>query len=419
MLTLASLQGAAPRPDTDEFVVIRKRYLLVTPISTYVDDSGGIWLERSWHRDLVAHLEYLRDLVLCAPRLRMGSEPDLVRLELPRGVQLEFVHLPPQTSWLRALLGFPRTFAAIWRAIGNAEIVHSHVHGWPYPLGWIAHPIALLRKKRLLVAVESDWELRFQGPSRFMRGFLHMNALRRWMAKWSCRRAHLALFTHASYRDELCTRDSGRAHVDPAVWVNDADRLDASNAESAWEVKVREPVRLLFAGHLIAAKGVPTLLAALRRLDERGVKVHVDVLGRGEDRDACLETAAGLGSVQLRVLDPVPYGAPFHALLRRYHAVLVPSLTGEQPRILFDAKSQAVPVIASGTAGIRSYVVDGETGRLVPAGDVAALADAIERASADAGDLCRMGLAALRSSRGFTHQSMHRRRSRLIREFCT
>jgi hypothetical protein len=118
---------------SDEFAVIRERYLLVTPISTYVDDSGGIWLERSWHYDLVAHLEYLKELTLCAPRQRMGSEPDLVPLELPRGVHLGFVHLPPQTSFLRALLGFPRTFAAIWRAIGNAEIVHAHVHGWPYP----------------------------------------------------------------------------------------------------------------------------------------------------------------------------------------------------------------------------------------------------------------------------------------------
>jgi glycosyltransferase involved in cell wall biosynthesis len=419
MVAGAERAGLQAETKAEAFDIIRRPYVLVTPISTYVDDAGGVWLERSWHRDLVAHLEYLVDLTLCAPRLPKGSEPDLVRLDLLHGSRLRFVHLPTQTSWLGALLHFPRTLVAIWRAIGRAEIVHSHVHGWPYPLGWIANPIALLRKKHLLVVVESDWRLGTPGPGPIAEKLLQWNALRSWIAKWSCRRAHLAIFTHTGYRDALLATPVARAHVAPAVWVNDADRLDASNAEAGWEAKLHEPVRLLFAGRLVAAKGVGTLLAALRRLDASGAKVHVDVLGRGEDREACLATATELHSVRLRVLEPVPYGAPFHDLLRRYHAVLVPSLTGEQPRILFDANSQAVSVIASGTAGIRPYVVDGETGQLLPAGDIAALASAIERAGRNAGDLCRMGLAALRSSRGFTHQSMHRRRSHLIREFCT
>src|SRR5437763_3525524 len=55
----------------------------------------------------------------------------------------------------------------------------------------------------------------------------------------------------------------------------------------------------------------------------------------------------------LRLLDPVPPGAPFLALVRRYHALLLPSLSDEQPRVVLDAASQAVPAIASDTDGLR------------------------------------------------------------------
>jgi hypothetical protein len=40
---------------------------------------------------------------------------------------------------------------------------------------------------------------------------------------------------------------------------------------------------------------------------------------------------------------------PFLSLLRGFDGALVPSLSDEQPRILYDAFSQAVPVIGSAT----------------------------------------------------------------------
>jgi glycosyltransferase involved in cell wall biosynthesis len=239
------------------------------------------------------------------------------------------------------------------------------------------------------------------------------------MAQWSCNHAQLALFTHVNYRTALCSQARAEAHVTPAVWVNDADILKDASAETAWEAKSREPVRLLFAGRLVPSKGVLVLLAALRSLDERGLEARVDLIGQGEEREACLRTATSLRAVRLSVLESVPYGKPFFELLGRYHALLVPSLTEEQPRVVFDANAQAVPVIASETGGLRPYVDHGKTGWLVPVGDVAALAAAVERANGSTSELRSMGLAALRASRGLTHRAMHRWRSRLIRKYCT
>jgi glycosyltransferase involved in cell wall biosynthesis len=227
------------------------------------------------------------------------------------------------------------------------------------------------------------------------------------------------LFTHANYRDQLCTRHRERSFVTPAVWIDQADVLGTRAAEESWERKAREPVRLLLAGRLVLAKGVAVLLEALRELDARGIAAHVDTSGSGEEADACREAASGFRHVRLTNLDPVPYGKAIFERIRSYHAVLVPSLTQEQPRIVFDAYAQAVPVIASDTDGLRPYVANGTTGWLLPPGDAPALAAAIEKANREVPELRKMGLAALQAGRGFTHDAMHRWRSHLIREHCT
>jgi glycosyltransferase involved in cell wall biosynthesis len=410
------MEHAGAQTDAQEFAIVDRRYLLVIPIPCFVDDRGGLWLERMWHHDLVAHLTYLKDFVLCAPRLPRDLKPDLVQFQAPPGGRASFVPLPSQTSFLRALLHLPRTAAVLWREIGQADIVHSAVGGWPYPLGWIANPLALLRGKRLVIVVESPWRLGRRG---LRHRLLDMDLVRHWMARWACQRAHLALFTHASYRDALCGKNRANAYVTPAVWVNEADILEDAAAEASWSDKLREPVRLLFAGRLVESKGVEVLLAALHTLERDGVEVVVDIIGEGERRNACLQAAASLRSVRLSVLEPVPYGRPFFDLVRRYHALLVPSLSDEQPRIVFDANSQAVSVIATDTDGLRPHVDHGRTGWLVPAGDVPALAEAIARASRAATELRAMGFAALRASRGVTHQAMHQRRSHLLRQHCT
>ena len=200
----------------------------------------------------------------------------------------------------------------------------------------------------------------------------------------------------------------------PAVWVNDGDILDAGTAHSLWEAKVAEPIRFLFAGRLMVNKGVDVLLAALRSIDARGVEIRVDIIGSGERRQTCVTASTDLKTVRLSVLDPVPYGKPFFDLVQRYHMMLVPSLSDEQPRIVFDANAQAVPIIASDTDGLRPHVAHGRTGWLVPPGDAVALATAIERAVSSVADLRAMGMAALCAMGGITHRAMHRKRSRIL-----
>jgi glycosyltransferase involved in cell wall biosynthesis len=397
---------------SDDFAILRRPYLLVISIPIYRDESGTLWLERAWRQDLIQHLSYISDLRLCAPVLPKEGQPDLVRIDLPPGVRMRVLPLPAQLSRLGALRALPRTVSVLWRAIGDAEIVHSGVIGWPYPLGWIANPLTVLRRRSLLIVVESSW-LR-GGPGRKDRRLAFWDTVSHWMARWSCKHADLAFFTQPTYRDTLHSGDRDRAYVTPAVWINDADILDEATARSIWNRKLSEPVRLLLAGRLTAGKGIDVLLAALRLLDGRGVRARVDIIGAGDRRPACILAAKELGTVQLSVLDPVPYGRQFFELLQQYHAMLIPNLTDEQPRILFDAGARAVPAIASDTPGLRPYVDQDITGWLTPSGDPKALALMIERAMGDASKLRTMGLEALSATRGLSHLEMHRTRSQIL-----
>ena len=215
--------------------------------------------------------------------------------------------------------------------------------------------------------------------------------------------ADLRLFTSKAYAREFLGDKQTRAHVISATWINDDWVLNRDQARTAWETK-RGPVRLLFAGRLIEDKGVQILLRAIS--DLRG-KVVITIIGEGPLKDACKASPAN-------VLDPMPYGEPFLELVRGYDAVLIPSLSHEQPRLIFDAFSQAVPVIGSATGGIAEIVEHMTSGVLVAPGRADSLREVILWAAHNRDRLRTMGIAARASCQRFTHLEMHRRRYAIL-----
>lgn len=399
---------------------IQRPYLMVMYIPYFEDDQGHVHLERLWHRDFLRHLLYLKELTLIAPRRHIAEAQgvDLVRLDVPAGCAVRFRELPRQESRVRALLEVVNTARAVWSAVGDAEIVHAGIVGWPYPVGWLAGPIAMLRNKRLLVVVESaPWRLTSDAPKSIIKRA--ESVLYERLGRFIVNRAHLSFFTQPSYRDTLRTSAKNPGFIIPASWINEDDVINEAVASEAWRKKHEQPrVRLLFAGRLTHDKGVDSLLSALALLQEQDVLLDVDIIGEGELRERCVAAATSLSreaGLRVAVLDPMPYER-FLTLIRSYHGVLVPSLSDEQPRIVFDAYAQAVPVIASDTDGLRPYVFDQRTGLLVKPGDVEGLAAALKRASGASHELERYGLQALAHAATITHASTHRERWRLTVE---
>ena len=403
-------------PETSgDFITIKRPYLLVVNMPYFVDASGRLFLERTWHHDLIQHLQYIPALTLAAPLRPLPADTTrLVLMEDGLRAGLGLVPLPSQTSRVRAIAQLPRTIQALWHAIGNAEIVHTGVSGWPFPLGWVASPIAKLLRKKLLIIVESaPWALvTKEGKVAPLRKRIEAHLFERLARHW-CSSADLSFYTQPTYLQRYHRNGKGPAYVAPATWVSADDILDDDQAQLIWDKKIQQPVRFLFAGRLERDKGVKILLEAAQRLTAAGVRGALHVIGEGRLRDEVVAAQRSDGFA-LEYFEPLPYGPRFLEFLRQYHAIVVPSLGDEQPRIVFDAAARGVPVLASDTDGLRPHVENDRTGWLIPPGNSEALAKAMAWWADHQAALRRFAMEALSHVRGQTHQSMHANRSRII-----
>jgi glycosyltransferase involved in cell wall biosynthesis len=397
---------------------ITSTYLLVINIPLYRDNDGVIYAGQLWFKDLAEHLSYLDRFVLACPVLAGTPKEAAVSLRSdPRFLRVQIIDLPATRSLVHALFILPCTAWRMFRAVRSAEVIHASVAGWPIPYGWIATPLAKLLRKKLIIIVESaPWRLNAGSPHSLK------SRITAWiyerLARWCLSHADLAIFTQDEYRKSLLVREPERGHVIHASWIDKDVIISDLEAEAVWREKIgRDSSRLaiLFAGRLDPQKGVAVLLEAIRAVARKNIPVTLDILGSGELADKCREASSDLrGLTRVNVLGTVAYGAPLFELLRRYHAVILPSISDEQPRIVYDAYSQGVPALASRTAGLRDCIYENRTGWLVDPNNVDELGDMIERAAANFEELRGMGMESLRVARAMTHQQMHLERQLLL-----
>jgi glycosyltransferase involved in cell wall biosynthesis len=152
---------------------------------------------------------------------------------------------------------------------------------------------------------------------------------------------------------------------------------------------------LLALARLVPQKGLETAVEALARLDDpRAVLV---VAGEGPERPALVALAERL-RVGDRVLLPGRAG-DVAALLARATLVVHPARWEGFGLVLLEAMLAQRAVVASAVSAIPEIVVDGETGLLVPPGDAAALAAAVDRLLADPAERERLAAAGLDRAR--------------------
>jgi hypothetical protein len=118
--------------------------------------------------------------------------------------------------------------------------------------------------------------------------------------------------------------------------------------------------------------------------------------------------------VKLRTLGTVPHGPAFYSLLHGYHAVVVRSLSDEQPRIVHDAYAQAVPILAGDPPGLRDCVEHAKSGMISESNRPTRWAALFAWCRQHPENLEKVGNAGFEMAREVTHREMHRRRWRLL-----
>jgi len=180
-------------------------------------------------------------------------------------------------------------------------------------------------------------------------------------------------------------------HDDMRRWVDwgvmRADRIVVSpgcgvdvqtfrpNPEPSGQPLVILPARLLF------YKGVAEFIEAARLLKTRGLAARFALVGEGDaGNPACVPSDLLRQWQKEGVIELFGWRDDMAQVLAQCHVVCLPSHGGEGvPRSLLEAAASGKPIVATDVSGCRDVVRDGENGFLVPARQVAPLADAIER----------------------------------------
>ncbi|MES2159785.1 MAG: glycosyltransferase family 4 protein [Pseudomonadota bacterium] len=164
-------------------------------------------------------------------------------------------------------------------------------------------------------------------------------------------------------------------------------------AASDWGA--RQAGQLLFLGRLGPRKGSYDLLAAIARVVAAQPALTALLGGDGElAQTAARADALGIAA-HVKLLGWVG-GADKQALLDQAMVYVLPSYNEGLPMSVLEAMAAGMPVISTPVGGIPEAVSDGVEGYLVAPGDVAALAERIERLLTEPGLAERMGAAARR-----------------------
>ena len=173
---------------------------------------------------------------------------------------------------------------------------------------------------------------------------------------------------------------------------------------------------VLFVGEFSERKGIPELTTLL------SARAYPDAtfafVGRGGALEADLRRSVGDWTENNGCVEA---GVPSDRLQEWFVAadlLVLPSHAEGRPTVIYEAMASETAVLATDVGGVPEQVVDGETGRLVPPGDVEALGDALAALTGDPDRLRAMGEAgrARLEARNWTWEGHARRIRKLHRE---
>jgi len=229
--------------------------------------------------------------------------------------------------------------------------------------------------------------------------------------RYAARRCHVIAAVAQAMRDQFLARRIGRPEQYAVVYSG----MEVEPFLAAGEAGMRQAARrelnigddqyvIGTVARLAENKGHDDLLDALAQTMNSDSRIRLLWVGDGWWRERLLNRAAALGLRERIVTTGLvpPEQVPRH--LAAMDLLVHPSYREGLPRTVTQALLAGLPVVAYDVDGTREVCIDGQTGRLVPAGDRTGLREAIvwmlqhaaqARAMGARGrDLCRERFAA-------------------------
>ena len=142
------------------------------------------------------------------------------------------------------------------------------------------------------------------------------------------------------------------------------------------ERNFRKSGDIISVARLEPVKGIPYLIRAMSLIKDS----NLIIIGDGPERSALESLSLRLGlSDRIFILGQLDHNTEFWDRLQEATVFVLPSLSEGLPRVLLEAMTCGLPIVATNVGGIPEIITDGVNGYLVPPRNETALAEAIER----------------------------------------
>lgn len=314
----------------------------------------------------------------------VGVSADGPLLDIPRSEGFRVVALPMARSL--SPLAQMRAFRSLVRLIRDErpDIVHAHM-----PIsGLLARLAARLCGVRVIAYTCHGFL--FNQPGRWPRRAAAL------LLEWLAGRITDVYLTVS--REEAADARRLRIHPAPVAIGNGRDPA-IFRPDGGERARIRsrlgvpdDRVVIIAVSRLVRHKGYPELLQAMLSVPDAELWVVGDRLAsdHGQDLESAFARAAAPDALGPR-LRRLGYRTDIASLLAASDIFVLPSHFEGLPMSVIEAMLAGLPVVATDIHGPREQVVEGETGRLVPAGRPDPLAGALSSLVRDAGLRARMG----------------------------
>lgn len=163
---------------------------------------------------------------------------------------------------------------------------------------------------------------------------------------------------------------------------------------------------ILYVGRLDNYKGLREVVFAFKDLIQEGHKVSLRVVGAGNlqlELERLVEQLKVQPYVDFRGW--VPMGPELQREYRTSDVLVLASYAEGSPKVVIEAMSNGLPVVATGVGAVPMVVREGENGFIVPTHDSGAIRDALRKIITDESLRKRMAERGLKQSRSFTMEA--------------
>jgi alpha-maltose-1-phosphate synthase len=173
--------------------------------------------------------------------------------------------------------------------------------------------------------------------------------------------------------------------------------------------RLQRELRFLFLGSISARKGVPLLLEAWKNLASKDAELWI--VGPINEQARVLIPPLS----NLRIMGSYPH-RELPKLLRQCDVLVFPSYCEGFGLVLLEALASGLPIITTDATAGPDLIKDGVEGRLIPAGNLEALCEAMTTIISHRDELERMSIAARRRAEGFSWDDYGARWQKLLTE---